>query len=239
METVRILIADDEEEARELILHYLDQSGMSYNAMQATDGQSTLQLLEKEKPDILFLDIKMPELNGIEVLQHREMSPLPAIIFTTAFDEFALSAFDFEATDYLLKPFGKERFDKAIERATRYVQFTKEARKGSYLQQLGIKMGSKTILVPVADIELFQADGAYIQVHTLDKNWLLSMPMYELESRLDPAHFLRVHKSVIIRIASVKSVTSLLNDYVLTLQSGKEVRGSRTYRTGLKRHFAL
>jgi two-component system, LytTR family, response regulator len=238
MEILKILIADDEQEARELILHYLDNSGIAYKALQAADGLSALKLLEEENPDILFLDIKMPELNGIEVLQRRQVSPLPAIIFTTAFDEFAIPAFEYEATDYLLKPFEKERFDKALEKAIKYIRFLKIAGKSPCLEVLTVKSGTRTIIVPVNEIESFQSDGAYVQITTTEKSWLMNNPLYELEARLDPNRFLRIHKSAIVNTAAVKEINSLPNgDCIIKLRSGKELRGSRTYKLRIREIF--
>jgi len=238
METLKILIADDEQSARELILHYLDQAAIPFVAMQAADGRSAFQLLESKKPDILFLDIKMPEMSGIEVLQQRERSPLPVIIFTTAFDEFALPAFDYEAIDYLLKPFEKERFDRALEKAINYIRFFKDSSKQSWLEKISIKKGIKTMVIPVIDIEFCQSDGAYVQVNTGGRSWLMNVALYELESKLDPSRFVRIHKSVIVNITSVKELSSLPNgDTIITLKSGKQLRGSRTYKMRLKDHF--
>jgi two-component system LytT family response regulator len=241
METHHILIADDEQEARELILYYLSCSALSYTITEATDGRSALQLLDSVKPDILFLDIKMPEMSGIEVLEHRNDSPLPAIIFTTAFDEYALPAFEFEATDYLLKPFEKQRFDKALEKAVgyiKYIKFVNSGNKRTWLKQLPVKNGTKTELIPVDEIEFFQSDGAYIQVNTKEKSWLLNNPLYEMESKLDPAGFIRIHKSTIVNISSVKEINSIQNgDFIIKLKTGKELRGSRNYKTRVKEHI--
>jgi len=234
MKEMKILVADDEQSARELILHYLSQSSYSPIIFQAADGRSALELLEKEKPDILFLDVKMPELNGIEILKQRDAAPLPAIIFTTAFDEFALPAFDYEATDYLLKPFGKERFDKALEKAIRYVQFIKNT--GPWLEQLSIKKGNKTQLIAVNEVQYFRSQGAYVEVRSTDRISLINTPLYELEASLDPARFTRIHKSLIICWKYIKEIKSLVNgDFIVIMNNGEQLRGSRTYRSSVKK----
>ena len=239
MAALKILIADDEQSARELVLHYLAQSRVKHIVFQAADGKTTLELLEKERPDILFLDIKMPALNGIEVLQQREPAPLPVIIFTTAFDEFALQAFDHAATDYLLKPFEKERFDKSLEKAARYIHYIKDTGQKHWLEQVSIKKGSKTVLVPVVDIRYFQSKGAYVEVHTGEKSWLSDLSLYELEARLDPAQFIRIHRSLIIKTAFVTQINSLPNgDFTVVMKCGKELRGSRTYKPRIKAMFS-
>jgi len=234
MKEMKILIADDEQSARELIVYYLSQTSYSPIVFHAADGRTALELLAKEKPDILFLDVKMPELDGIEVLKQRDASPLPAIIFTTAFDEFALPAFDYEATDYLLKPFGKERFDKALEKAARYVHLIKNA--GPWLEQLSIKKGNKTQLIAVNEVQYFRSQGAYVEVRSTDKVSLINTPLYELEASLDPARFTRIHKSLIICWKNIKEIRSLVNgDFLVIMNNDEQLRGSRTYRSNVKK----
>lgn len=240
MKMLKILIADDEQSARELIIYYLEQVQPSAEILQAADGKTALALLTKENPDILFLDIKMPGLTGIDVLRQRDSAPLPAIIFTTAFDEFALPAFDFEAIDYLLKPFEKERFDKAFEKATRYIHYVTNTANKPWPEQLSVKKGTKTVLIPVNDIRYFQSQGAYVEACTGDRNWLIDLPLYELETRLDPARFLRIHRSLIIQSRFVKEINSLLNgDFIVRMECGKELRGSRTYKSRVKNSFSI
>ncbi|MBD0285787.1 MAG: response regulator transcription factor [Flavisolibacter sp.] len=230
MDPLKIIIADDEKEARALLLHYL-QGWQNTVIKECADGSSTLAILPEFEPDILFLDIKMPELTGLQVVQKRPAALLPAVIFTTAFDEYALPAFDYEAIDYLLKPFEKERFDRAMKRAIDYITFVKNKQARNYLTQLPVKTGSKTELIPVDDIYYFQAEGSYVQAITEKKAYLISDPIYELESALDPLRFARVHRSVIVQVPFIKSIQSLLNgDHILVLSNGKEIRASRTYR---------
>jgi two-component system, LytTR family, response regulator len=235
MASWKILIADDEKEARELLLHYLDDHQYILQVKESRDGESTLKMLQEFQPDILFLDIKMPEITGLEVLQKRTPSALPAIIFTTAFDEYALPAFDNAAIDYLLKPFEKERFDKALQRAMDYVQLVKNKKDDKYPLHIPVTTGSRTQLIPVDHVQYFQADGAYVQVITENKNYLITESVYELEEMLDPAHFARVHRSVIVNLGCIKSIRSLLNgDHMLLLKNGKEIRASRTYKDKIK-----
>ena len=232
---LKVLIADDEKQARELLIFFLEKYRDEVQLSECPDGRCTLEALKNFKPDILFLDIKMPELNGIEVLQRKDTGHLPAVIFTTAYDEYALPAFDLEAVDYLLKPFDEERFDRALKRAMDYVQFTKTKPRGNYITQLAGKSGSRTDLIPVHEIQFFQAEGSYVQVVTAARTYLIPQPIYELESELDPANFARVHRSVIVNISCVKSIHSLLNgDHELVLADGKKLRASRTYKDTIK-----
>ena len=235
METLKVLIADDEKEARELLLYYL-QDWDHLEIKECADGKSTLSELHEFRPDILFLDIKMPELTGIEVIKQKDDSVTPAIILTTAYDEYALPAFDYEVLDYLLKPFAQERFSKAMKRAIDYVAFTKNKIIDKYLSQIPVKTGTKTELIDVDTIFLFQAEGAYVQMTTEEKTWLITTPIYELASSLDPSKFSRVHRSAIVQLNTIKSIQSLVNgDYLLLLKNGKEIRGSRTYRQKIKK----
>ena len=234
MHLLKVLIADDEKEARELLLHYL-QEWPNLEIKECADGRNTVNSFEDFDPDILFLDIKMPELTGIEVLQKKPAHAVPAVVFTTAYDEYALPAFDHEAVDYLLKPFEKERFDKAMKRAMDYVEFRKNKRSKSYTTQLAVKTGVKTELVNVNDIFYFQAEGSYVQVITENKTYLITEPIYELESILDPLKFARIHRSVLVQANVIKSIQSLLNgDHILILKNGNEVRASRTYKEKIK-----
>ena len=234
MGQLKVLIADDEKEARELLLHYL-KDWPNLVIKECADGKTTINSFESFDPDILFLDIKMPELTGIEVLQKKPIAAAPAVVFTTAFDEYALPAFDYEAIDYLLKPFEKERFDKAMKRAVDYAEFKKSKVAKNYITQLPVKTGAKTEIVDLENVLYFQAEGSYVQVVTENKAYLITEPIYELESTLDPAKFARVHRSVIVQINMIKSIQSLLNgDHILSLKNGSEIRASRTYKDKIK-----
>jgi two-component system LytT family response regulator len=232
---LKILIADDEKEARELLLHYLHEHQKNLHVKESADGDATLQMLQQFQPDILFLDIKMPQITGLEVLQRRAQSILPAIIFTTAYDEYALPAFDHAAIDYLLKPFEKERFNKALQRAMEYVQLVRNKNGDNYSLQIPVKTGSRTQLIPVNEVQYFQAEGAYVQMVAANKSYLITESMYELETALNPSMFIRIHRSVIVNINCIKNIRSLLNgDHMLFLKNGNEIRASRTYKDKIK-----
>ena len=234
MFSLKILVADDEKEARAMLLHYLREE-KNFEIKECADGISTLKTLQEFQPDILFLDIKMPELSGMEVLQRKQTTLLPAIIFTTAYDEYALPAFDYEVLDYLLKPFEKERFNRALKRGIDYVEFVKNKKPRQYLSHLPVKKGSKTEMLKLDDIFYLQAEGSYVRVITQDKYYLINETIYELQSLLDPSRFARVHRSVIVQINVIKTIQSLLNgDHILLLKNGKEIRASRTFRQVIK-----
>lgn len=233
---LKIVIADDEKEARELLLHYLCGMETAAEVLECADGKATSEALQKFSPDILFLDIRMPELSGIEVLQGKEASSLPAVVFTTAYDDYALPAFEAEAVDYLLKPFEKERFEKAWKRAIAYVEFVRSKKAKAYSSTLAVKTGSRTDLLSLDDVWYFRAEGTYVQVVTELRTYLIPEAIYELEGMLNPQRFLRIHRSVIVNTACVTAIHSLLNgDHLLTLKNGAALRASRTYRDAVKR----
>jgi two-component system LytT family response regulator len=240
MPPLKVLLADDEEEGRALLLHYLEGLGHPLTIREVADGIQTLQALKDFRPNIVFLDIKMPELSGLEVMQRKDPAFAMAVIFTTAYDEFALPAFDHEAVDYLLKPFGKERFEKAWSRALAYIDYNKTKQEGSWVTHITVRTGSKTDLVPVNEIMYFQAEGTYVKLVTANKTCLIPSAVYELESMLDSKCFCRVHRSVIVNAAFITSIQSLPNaDSIIILKNGEELRGSRTYKETIKRIKAL
>jgi two-component system LytT family response regulator len=235
MPLLKIIIADDEPDARKLILLYLKEAGISCQTFEANDGNATLDLLKKENADILFLDMKMPELSGMNVLQLRDKNSMPATIFTTAYDEYALKAFDADAVDYLLKPFDQKRFSKALKKAMGYIAYTELNIEKEKFKVLSIKNGSRTSVIGFQDIEYFLSEGPYVRVVTRTRNYLIQKPLYRFEEEL-PAHiFLRVHRSCIVNISHIGEVKSLLNgDYTISLKGGEEIRASRTYRENLR-----
>ena len=232
---LKIIIADDEPEARKLILYYLKETGIPFQTFEANNGAHALALLKKENADILFLDMKMPELTGMDVLQLRDKNILPAIIFTTAYDDYALKAFDSDAMDYLLKPFDQKRFSKALKKAIDFITYTELNIEKEKLKVLSIKNGNRTSVIPFQDIEYFLADGPYVRVVTGTRNYLIQKPLYRFEQEL-PAHiFLRVHRSCILNKAHISEVKSLMNgDCIILMKGGDEIRASRTYRENLR-----
>jgi two-component system LytT family response regulator len=163
MEPWKVLIADDETAARELILFYLKEWEGNIIVKECSDGNEAHQALKTFQPDIIFMDIKMPGKTGIEVLQNKGPA-LHAVIFTTAYDNYALPAFELEAVDYLLKPFEKERFNKALKRAIEYLELIKTKTGSTKLQHIPVKIGSKTDLVPAVHVIFFHAEGPYVHL---------------------------------------------------------------------------
>lgn len=229
-----VLIADDEQEARALIRHFLNDLHPSATVKETADGNETMACLTSKEYDVVFLDVKMPGLSGVDIIK-RLPDDVPAIVFTTAFDRYALTAFDHNAVDYLLKPFNKARFEKAFNKAIDYAAFKKQKDERHPLTQLPIKRGTKTLLLDVNEIEFFRTKDDYIAAVTAASAFLLSRTLSELENALDNKKFIRIHKSTIVNKESIRKIENLPSgDFILITKSHKRVRGSRNYKSRMK-----
>lgn len=246
-----ILIADDEKLAREAVkLQLANYTGIQIVA-ECTNGKQALEQILQQKPDIIFLDIQMPVLNGLEILQQLPTAYHPAIIFVTAYDTYALQAFENDAIDYLLKPFTDNRFDKAFQKALKICKsqqlneslheanFTERLKKA--LQQfhqestntISIKDGAKFYILPLQDVMYVEAAGDYLSVFTTEKKYLHKETLGNLENTL-PEHFVRIHKSYIVNTTFIKELHSQFNgDYTVLLKGGQQLKLSRNYRERL------
>ena len=244
--SVSTLIIDDEPLARKMLAEYLadyqdiDLVGMSKNGREAVSDIQSL------RPDLIFLDIQMPGLNGFEVLQQIEY--MPFIIFSTANDAYAIQAFETGAVDYLLKPYDKERFDKAMTRAldrlTNKDSFAHDMSallqaikaNDSLSGQLLIRVGERIIPVRTDDIVWIEAAGDYAHIHTNETSYLCSQGIGALEKRLDGSQFARVHRSSIIAVSAIKHIRSdREGGYNAMLSNGKEVKISRTFAPKIRK----
>ncbi len=248
--TLRIVIADDEPLAlRRLHIALDDMPGVEIVGS-ASDGEEALRLINELSPDIVLLDIRMPELSGLQLVEALDHPSPPAVIFVTAYDSFAVEAFREGAVDYLLKPLDEERLKLAIERAqlaleTRdakeriaelrealsTLQLEEAAReKPAYEEYLWVSSRGHVIRVPVSDVHWFEAEGDYVVIHA-DRNHLIHDSLRDLETRLDPHRFLRVHRSSIVCIPSVVGLErSDFGAVRLRLLDGSEVAVSRSYK---------
>ncbi len=210
------LIIDDESLAREIIKKYIEDSGKLELLGECSNGFEGLKKINEEKPDLIFLDIQMPKINGFELLEL--IDDPPVVIFTTAFDQYALKAFDVNAADYLLKPFSMERFGEALDKA--FVYFNEKSKqkdviKGliehqnnsiEFLDRVVIKEGSKISIIPVENIEWFEAQDDYVMIHSSEGKFLKEKTMKYFEQHLDPRKFIRIHRSYIVDINKVKKI---------------------------------
>jgi len=256
---LKAVLVDDEQLARDELGYLLGQVGGIEVIGQAGNGVEALTTIDKLQPDLVFLDVQMPELDGFSVLRRLDRASLPAVVFVTAHEQYALRAFEVHAVDYLLKPFSDERFREALERAKQQVrqgrlselswkllaliqgygpeQPAVPARRigPKYLERLVIKSGGRVTLLRVAEVEWIDAEGDYVRIH-VGKQWhLLRETMKRLETQLDPARFVRIHRSTIVNLERVKELQPFFRgEYVVVLHNGTTLKLSRGYREHLE-----
>jgi len=231
---VRVLIVDDEPLARQS-LRMLVESDRELTIAGECSGIDAVELIARTKPDLLFLDIQMPEVDGFEVLERAGVDSVPAVIFVTAYDEYALRAFEVHALDYLLKPFDDRRFFAALSRAKAQV---KSRTTPCYARRFCVRTREKVLFVKADDIEWIEAADYYSSFHIGGKAYLLRQTMAELERQLDPAKFVRVHRSAIVNLERVQEMHPLFRgDGVLVLQDGTRLRLSRARREEFERRL--
>jgi two-component system LytT family response regulator len=254
---IRTVIVDDEPLARRNIRLLLKDEPEFEISGEAASGREALALIQKHSPDLVFLDIQMPEMDGFAVLENLEAEQLPVIVFVTAFDHYALKAFEFHALDYLLKPFDDARFEKALRQAklqieqrevkdlsTRLVALL-EGRDGpsreipekpQHLSRLLIKSSGRVFFLKTEEIDYVQAEDYYVKLQVGRKGHLLRETMNEMEAKLDPSKFLRIHRSTIVNIERIRELQQHFNgDYIVVLQDGTELKLSRSRREQLER----
>jgi two-component system LytT family response regulator len=244
--TLRTLIVDDEAPARRRIRRLLGTERDVVIAGECGDGETALTLIAREQPDLVFLDVQMPEYDGFQVLTALPSGPQPAILFVTAHDRYALRAFDVHAVDYLLKPFTAERFRTAVARARERIAM-KTAGAGvaslaaslraqpSYVTRLPVRTGSATIFVDLAAVDWMDAADNYVRLHVRDREYLVRETLASLDAQLDPARFVRVHRSAIVQIDRVEEIRAETHgDAELRLRDGTRIAVSRTFRGQLQ-----
>lgn len=242
----KAIIIDDEPLARQIILEYLEKHAQIEVIAECGDGFEGVKEINDKKPDLVFLDVRMPKINGfemLEIIQHE-----PKIIFTTAYDEYALKAFEANAIDYLLKPFSQERFDKAIDKwltsgspGTELASFSETRFKQPDEQhRVVVRNGNEIIIIPTDEIEFIEAYDDYVKIHRGQKYHLKKKTMNYFEETLDPSKFVRVHRSFLLNIQELSRIESFeKNSYVAILRSGKRVPISRTAYTPLREKLGI
>ena len=251
-----ILIADDEPLARKGLRVWLRSEPDLSIVGEAGTGPETVRAIETLRPDLVFLDIKMPHLDGFQVLERVARVHLPLVIFTTAFDTYALKAFDAHALDYLLKPVTEPRFRRALERARsalagqeererkheqlmraldeRSAAETAEAPPPRYLRRFAVRDDERYLLVTTMQVDWIDSAANYVQLHVGPQSYFIRMTMNELEQKLDPQEFARIHRSTIVNISRVKEVTpDWHGEFDVKLADGTVLRLTRTYRNRL------
>lgn len=242
---MKVVIIDDEPLARSIVLEYLGQFDDVSVMAECGDGFQGVKAIAQHKPDLIFLDIQMPKINGFEMLEL--LDQVPSVIFTTAFDEYAIKAFEANAVDYLLKPFSKERFDQALDKYRQSMQ-NRNISSESVMQMLDntvkqpdeknrivVKNGSDISIVPVQDIMYIEAYDDYVKIFTRETYYLKKKTMNYYEQVLDPSLFFRTHRSFIINLKELTKIEPLeKNTYLALLKSGKKIPLSRSGYLKLK-----
>lgn len=238
----KVIIVDDEAPARSLIREYLNDYPELVVLEECNNGVDAVNAINNFKPSIVFLDIQMPGLNGFEVLKHLE--ELPHIIFSTAYDQYALQAFEVHALDYLLKPYTKKRFAQAIKRtknvSTDYLSQLQNLAESlntstTYPENILVSSKNKLVAVQVGDIIRIEAEGDYSKLVTASGNFLSNYGISQMEQKLNPQLFIRVHRSAIININCVKEVFKHPASYDIVMNNKDVVRVSRSYLDNIKK----
>ncbi|HLM81742.1 MAG TPA: LytTR family DNA-binding domain-containing protein [Terriglobales bacterium] len=243
--SIRALVVDDEPLARRAIRRFLGKHTGVDVIGECGDGESAVSAIRERKPDLVFLDVQMPEMDGFQVLSEVGANEMPVTIFVTAYDRYALRAFDANAVDYLLKPVGKERFERALTRAKRRISgelkpdeaqrilssLRQLAAAQTYPERLAIPKNGRVLFVATKDIDWIEAEGNYVRLHVGNREHELRETLAGLEKKLNPAEFLRIHRSTIVNIQRIKEIQAWFHGHHrVLLENGTELRMSRYQR---------
>ena len=249
MQKIRALIVDDEKPARQRLRDLLEKERGVSVAGECSSGEEAVRLIREAEPELLFLDIQMPVMGGFEVVSEVGAARMPVTVFVTAYDQYAVRAFEVHALDYLLKPFDRERFEASWRRAKEHIfkekggrlderilTLLEELKAGSqYLERLVIKSGGRVFFLEADEIDWIEAEGNYVSVHSGKKSHLLRETISSLEAQLDPKKFRRVHRSAIVQLAKIKELQPWFHgEYRIILHSGAQLMLSRNYRENLQ-----
>ena len=246
---IRALVVDDEPLAREMIREMLESDSEVEIVAECANGREAVEAIKSLTPDLVFLDIQMPEVGGFEVLESFERESIPYIIFVTAYDQYAVRAFEVHAFDYLLKPFDHERFDAAWQRVKEQIkldqsgererhilELLEELKTGPrHLERLVIKNGGRVFFLNVDDVHCIESEGNYVRVYDNQKAYLLRETISSLEEQLDPRQFRRIHRSAIVKIDKIKEMQPWFHgEYRVIMENGKQLTLSRNYRSNFQ-----
>jgi len=253
LEPIHVLVADDELPARQRLIDLLRRDDQVASVSEAADGETAVEMIQREKPGLLFLDVQMPELDGLGVIDAIGAADMPLTVFVTAYDQHAIRAFEANALDYLLKPFSDERFEATMARVKarldersmkefgqRVMKMVSAAPSASEkrLDRLVVKAGGTTRFIRVIDIDWIEAAGVYVTLHVGGKELLYRAALNDLAEKLDPRRFVRVHRSALINIESVVQLEPISHgEFEAVLKNGSRTRVSRTYRGQLEKRL--
>lgn len=246
-EPLRVLVVDDERPARTRLVDLLRRDSQVVSITEGQNGSAAVALVRRDRPDLLFLDVQMPEIDGIGVVEALG-ADMPLTVFVTAYDQHAINAFEANALDYLLKPFSDRRFEAALARAkarlaerslsalgAQMLQLTATTPGIGLLDRLVVRSGGTTRFVKMTEVDWIEAAGVYVNLHTGAKEWLYRATLNDLANRLDRKRFVRVHRSAIVNIDGILQLEALSHgEFDAVLKSGARVRVSRTYRARLE-----
>lgn len=245
---IRAIIIEDEEPARQLLKTFLQSFEQIDLVGECSDGFSGLKTINDVQPDLVFLDIQMPRLTGFELLEL--LDDIPEIVFTTAYDEYALKAFELNAVDYLMKPFSKQRLSQAIDKVTERFKLKSNSReklgklveqmqhKSRPLERVVVKSGSKIHIIPVQDIEQVEAQDDYVMLHTAQGRFMKKETMSTMEQNLPEEHFIRIHRSNIVNVSQIQRIEQYGKEsYLLILKNGNQVNVSKSRIKDLKKEL--
>ena len=248
-DAICVLVVDDELPARQRLTDLLRRDPHVKTLLEAQNGNSAISMIRGQAPDLVFLDVQMPEMTGLEVIEHIGPQKMPLTIFVTAYDQHAIRAFDTNALDYLLKPFSDERLELAMTRARARLDDAQMRAFGSsvldmiakargrerHLDRLAVKSGGTTQFIRVADIDWIEAAGVYVNLHVLAKEILHRASLTDLLGQMDPTKFVRIHRSVAVNIDSIIRLEPASHgEFDVLLRNGGRTRVSRTYRVTLE-----
>ena len=249
MTKIRTLVVDDEPIARERILALLQQENDVEVIGQCADGVQAVSAIQQQSPDLVFLDVQMPGCDGFGVIQNIGADRMPTVVFVTAYDEYALRAFEVHALDYLLKPFGKDRFQETLKHARESLERRRAGDLGrrllalvhdlkpeqQRLDRLVVKSGGRVFFLRTDEIDWIEAAGNYVRLHLGEESHLFRETMNGMESRLDSRRFVRIHRSRIVNTERIKELQPWFNgEYVVILRNGTRLTLSRGYREKLQ-----
>ena len=245
MQRIKTLVVDDEPLAREGITTLLQAASDFQVIGLCANGEEAIEAIDAKRPDVVFLDVQMPEIDGFQVLESLDPKRMPTVIFVTAYDQYALRAFDIHAVDYLLKPVDVERFEQALERTRKRLESKRTngtdkhlkslleelKSRDQKLERLVVKTGGKIFFLRTEEIDWIEAAGDYVKIHINTTEHIIRERITELELKLDPSRFLRIHRSTIVNIDRIKEMQPMFyGDYVVILRNGTQLNLSRTYR---------
>ncbi|MCB0786453.1 MAG: response regulator transcription factor [Flavobacteriales bacterium] len=254
MKHIRTIIVDDEPMARARLGRLLQQDAELELVAECRNGKEALEAISKHRPDLLLLDVEMPEMSGFEMVQKLPKENAPFIIFVTAHDQYALKAFDVNAVDFLLKPYDDERFSASLQKAKRFMAMNENSRltdkllglmrehmhaQSEYTEMFLIREKGREHKVHVDDVVYFRAEGNYLSLQQAQRHHLYRMTMNALESVLDPERFLRIHRSYIVNKVHVKNTRySGNNEFIFTMDNGERIVSGRSYKDAIAKVLA-